>query len=256
MSDASPVGGPVASRDAPRASDDDLKTRLARLSWEAMGQSLDERGFATTGPLLAAAECRELIGLYEQERRFRSRVDMARLRFGVGEYKYFAEPLPPLVAALRTLVYPRLLAVANRWMAMLGGRERYPDDLERLRALCARHGQTRPTPLLLHYTAGGYNCLHQDLYGAVAFPLQLTCLLSEPGADFTGGEFLLVEQRPRQQSRGEVVSLVRGEAVIFATRYRPAGGPRGRYRATLRHGVSRLRSGERYTLGIIFHDAE
>ena len=234
----------------------DVAARVEGLDWPAIEQSLDERGFATTGPLLTPEECRELTTLYGEERRFRSRVDMARHHFGVGEYKYFAEPLPPLVATVRTLVYPQLVPVATRWMAMLGKRERYPDDLEGLRALCARHGQTRPTSLLLHYTAGGYNCLHQDLYGAVAFPLQLTCLLSEPGADFTGGEFLLVEQRPRQQSRGEVVPLVRGEAVIFATRYRPAPGARGHYRATLRHGVSRLRSGERYALGIIFHDAE
>jgi hypothetical protein len=181
---------------------------------------------------------------------------MARHRFGVGEYKYFADPLPPLVQAFRTLMYPRLVPVANRWSALLGMRDRYPPDFAGLRALCNRHGQKRPTPLLLHYETGGYNCLHQDLYGRVAFPLQLTCLLSEPEADFRGGEFLLVEQRPRQQSRGESVPLARGEAVIFATRHRPAAGARGHYRATLRHGVSRLRSGERYTLGIIFHDAE
>jgi hypothetical protein len=232
-----------------------LEARLAGLRWDAIDESLDERGYATTGPLLDPDECLGLTALWGEPERFRSRVEMERYRFGVGEYRYFAEPLPPLVVALRAQVYPRLVPVANRWMARLGAEPRFPGALTGLRALCARHGQSKPTPLLLRYTAGGYNCLHQDLYGKVAFPLQLTCLLSEPGADHEGGEFLLVEQRPRQQSRGEVVPLAHGEAVIFATRDRPVAGTRGAYRAIMRHGVSRLRSGERWALGVIFHDA-
>jgi hypothetical protein len=234
----------------------DLAARVAGLPWEAIGAELDARGFATTGPLLDAAECATLAAGYGEDRRFRSRVDMARYRFGLGEYKYFAAPLPEPVATLRERLYPRLAPIANRWMERLGTRERYPNALDGLARLCARHGQTKPTPLLLHYTAGGYNCLHQDLYGAVAFPLQATVLLSDPAADFTGGEFLLVEQRPRAQSAGHVVPLRQGEAVLFATRHRPARGTRGWYRAQLRHGVSEVRSGERYTLGVIFHDAE
>ena len=233
-----------------------LDGRLAALDWAAIEADLAARGHALTGPLLDAGECRGLAALWDEPARFRSRVDMARFRFGEGEYRYFADPLPPLVGALRERLYPRLAPIANRWASALGGKERYPDALAGLRTLCARHGQRRPTPLLLRYEAGGYNCLHQDLYGAVAFPLQATVLLSEPGADFTGGEFLLVEQRPRAQSRGEVVPLGRGDAVIFATRHRPAQGARGAYRVTMRHGVSRLRGGTRMTLGIIFHDAE
>jgi len=205
--------------------------------------------------LLEREECAGLARLYRDERRFRSRIDMERYRFGVGEYKYFAAPLPPLVGALRVQLYRRLAPVANRWAEMLDADERYPGDLAAYLARCAAHGQCRPTPLLLHYTTGGYNCLHQDLYGALAFPLQLTCVLSEAGTDYTGGELLLVEQRPRAQSRGEVITLARGEAVIFPTRFRPVGGARGYYRATMRHGVSRLHSGERLSLGIIFHDA-
>jgi hypothetical protein len=181
---------------------------------------------------------------------------MARYRFGVGEYKYFAEPLPRAVAALRTHVYRRLAPIANRWTRALGLPDRYPPDLEEYLASCAGRGQSRPTPLLLHYTAGGYNCLHQDLYGALSFPLQLTCVLSQAGTDYTGGEILLVEQRPRAQSRAEVITLDRGEAVIFPNRYRPIAGTRGTYRATVRHGVSRIRSGERTSLGVIFHNAE
>ena len=180
---------------------------------------------------------------------------MARLRFGEGEYKYFANPLPPIVLGLRRHAYPHLAAVAEAWEKTLGGAHRYPPELDDFLAVCAEHGQRKPTPLLLRYGAGGYNCLHQDLYGEIGFPLQMTCLLSRPGPDFTGGEFLLVEQRPRAQSTGSVVPLQRGQIVIFATRHRPARGTRGPYRATLRHGVSRVTSGERYTLGVIFHDA-
>ncbi len=233
-----------------------LEGRVAGLDWPTIEARLDADGFATTGPLLTAAECDELIALWGDASRFRSHIDMARYRFGEGAYKYFSEPLPPAVAALRVRLYARLAPVANRWAERLGERERYPETLDGLSARCARHGQRRPTPLLLRYAAGGYNCLHQDIYGAVAFPLQITCLLSEPGQDFTGGQFLLVESRPRQQSRGEAVTLARGEAIVFTTRYRPVRGARGWFRATLRHGVSRLWSGERFTLGVIFHDAE
>ena len=180
---------------------------------------------------------------------------MVRHRFGEGEYKYFAEPLPETVAALRVHAYRRLAPIANRWMEALGATERYPAEHAAYRARCAAAGQTRPTPLLLRYRAGGYNCLHQDLYGALVFPLQLTCVLSQHGADYTGGEILLVEQRPRAQSRGAVVVLERGEAVIFPSRHRPVASARGHYRAAVRHGVSRLHAGERTSLGVIFHDA-
>jgi hypothetical protein len=233
-----------------------LQARLQRIDWAEVARALDERGWATTPPLLTAAECAELIGLYPDQRRFRSRVDMARFRFGEGEYKYFANPLPPVVRDLRRHAYPHLAPIATAWEKTLGKEHRYPPELDEFLAICADHGQTRPTPLLLRYEAGGYNCLHQDLYGDVAFPLQMTCLLSEKGRDFIGGEFLLVEQRPRAQSTGSVVPLERGQIVIFATRHRPTQGTRGPYRVTLRHGVSRVTSGERYTLGVIFHDAK
>jgi hypothetical protein len=232
-----------------------IAERLARLDWAEIGASLDEWGHARTPALLTAEECAGLRSLHADEASFRSRVDMARFRFGVGEYKYFAEPLPAIVQELREEAYPPLAAVANRWEAALGTRVRHPAGLAGLAALCARRGQRKPTPLLLRYEAGGYNCLHQDIYGEVVFPIQLTVLLSEPGKDFEGGEFLLVEQRPRAQSRGSVVRLERGEAVIFTTRHRPVAGARGHYRANMRHGVSRVLSGERYTLGVIFHNA-
>jgi uncharacterized protein len=232
-----------------------IQERLARLPWEAIEGSLWEWGWASTPALLAPEECEALIRLYADERRFRSRIDMVRYRFGVGEYKYFADPLPPVVAALRAHAYPPLVRIANGWEAALGGRQRYPADLDAFLAVCAEHGQTRPTPLLLQYGPGGYNCLHQDIYGEVAFPLQLTCVLSRRGIDYTGGESLLVEQRPRAQSRGDVITLEQGEGLIFTTRHRPVRGARGLYRATLRHGVSRIRSGRRYSLGVIFHDA-
>jgi hypothetical protein len=232
-----------------------LVDRLARLDWAGIGASLDEWGHARTPALLSPSECGELRALYVDDARFRSRVDMARYRFGVGEYKYFSEPLPPSVQAVRESAYPPLAVIANRWEAALKTGVRHPADLAGLQALCARRGQKKPTPLLLRYDADGYNCLHQDLYGEVVFPIQLTVLLSEPGEDFEGGEFILVEQRPRAQSRGSVVRLEQGEAVIFTTRFRPAAGARGHYRATMRHGVSRVLSGERYTLGVIFHNA-
>jgi hypothetical protein len=233
-----------------------IATRLAALDWDALERSLWERGFAKTPPLLTADECDALVALYADESRFRSRVDMARYRFGEGDYKYLAHPLPPLVASLRTQAYPRLASVANAWEQALGSRARYPKDLVGLLEVCRRHGQTKPTPLLLHYEAGGYNCLHQDLYGDVAFPLQITAFLSRRGVDYEGGDFLLVEQRPRAQSRGEAIPTEQGEMVIFTTRHRPARGARGWYRTTMRHGVSTVTRGRRYTLGVIFHDAK
>jgi hypothetical protein len=232
-----------------------LQERLAHLDWPALEQALWERGYAKTPAVLTPGECAALVDMYSDDSRFRSHINMARYRFGVGEYKYFADPLPPLVQALRTHAYPPLAAVANRWMEALRTPERYPMDLPGLLARCREQGQTRPTPLLLYYEAGGYNCLHQDLYGEVVFPLQLTCFLNRPGRDYTGGEFLLIEQRPRAQSRGEAITPKQGEIIIFTTRYRLAAGTRGYYRAQMRHGVSRVTSGSRSTLGVIFHNA-
>ena len=180
---------------------------------------------------------------------------MARYRYGIGDYKYFADPLPDIVQQLRVAFYPPLADIANTWMEQLGSSQRFPGTLEKFLAVCRKSGQTKPTPLLLHYEAGAYNCLHQDIYGDVAFPLQLTCFLNEPQRDYTGGEFLLVEQRPRAQSKGEAIMPRQGEIIIFTTRYRPAHGTRGFYRVNIRHGVSRVRSGTRYTLGVIFHNA-
>jgi uncharacterized protein len=234
----------------------EFERRLAALDWSAMARSLDERGYATIAALLAPARCAELAAMYDERERFRSRVVMERVRFGVGEYKYFAPPLPPLVGALRATLYPHLAPIANRWGRAMGQEGAYPADLKRFLEICRRAGQTKPTPLLLRYEAGGYNCLHQDLYGEVAFPIQLTCQLSRGGIDFSGGEFLMVENRPRAQSRGEAVTLEQGEAIIFATSERPVAGSRGHYRVTMRHGVSRVRHGRRLTLGIIFHDAK
>ena len=233
----------------------DISARVAALDWPALEESLWERGYARTPPLLEPAECRDLIGLYGDDARFRSRVDMARHRFGLGEYKYFAYPLPALVQALRAAFYPRLAPIANRWEEAMGTATRYPDGLAELLTHCARHGQGKPTPLLLRYEADGYNCLHQDLYGAVAFPLQLTGFLSRRDADYEGGEFLLVEQRPRAQSRGEAIATEQGEIIVFTTRHRPVRGSRGHFRVTMRHGVSRVRRGRRFTVGVIFHDA-
>jgi hypothetical protein len=206
--------------------------------------------------LLAPQECRALAATYGMDEVFRSRIVMARHGFGRGEYKYFAYPLPDVVASLRSTLYPPLASIANRWNAALSTDIRYPDEHAAFLDRCHGAGQTRPTPLLLHYGAGDYNCLHQDLYGEQVFPLQVACLLSVPGHEFTGGEFVLTEQRPRQQSRAEVVSLSQGDGVIFPVHHRPVQGTRGMYRATLRHGVSRLHSGQRQTLGIIFHDAQ
>lgn len=233
-----------------------IAARIAHLDWAAIERALWEWGYAKTPALLTPVECAALIALYPDDSRFRSRVDMARFRFGVGDYKYFARPLPDLVAELREHVYPPLARIANQWEVALGSARRYPSDLNGLLALCRRQGQTKPTPLLLHYEAGGYNCLHQDLYGELAFPFQLTCFLSRPDVDYEGGEFLLVEQRPRAQSRGEAIRTEQGEVVIFTTRHRPVAGTRGYFRTSMRHGVSRVRRGSRYTLGIIFHDAK
>ena len=235
---------------------DDLRERLTALDWSGIERSLWAWGWAKTPPLLTPDECAELVALYDDEARFRSRIDMARYRFGVGEYKYFGAPLPPLVDTLRMHAYPPLAAVANQWQVALGDPDLFPGDLASLLRRCHKRGQTKPTPLLLRYEAGGYNCLHQDLYGDVVFSLQLTCFLSRRGVDYEGGDFLLVEQRPRAQSRGESIATEQGEILIFTTRHRPVEGSRGVYRAAMRHGVSRIRSGLRYTLGVIFHDAK
>ena len=228
----------------------------ALMDWSQVEQSLDDRGYALLDePVLTAEQCEELIRTYDDDRRFRSRIDMARFRFGEGEYKYFTNPLPPPVAHLRTTLYPRLARVANRWMEQLGEEERYPEQLAAFLERCAARGQTKPTPLLLRYTRGGYNCLHQDVYGDVAFPLQVVVFLSSPGIDYEGGEFLLVEQRPRAQSMGDIVPARQGHATVFTTRIRPVRGAKGYYRTQMRHGVTRIHRGIRHTLGIIFHDA-
>jgi hypothetical protein len=234
----------------------DLVTRIATLDWTAISADLDAFGCATTGMVLSEQQCASLAQCFTSEGLFRSRVIMARHGFGRGEYKYFAYPLPEIVAALRRALYPALAQIANRWNERLGVAARYPGDHASYLAMCHKAGQTKPTPLLLQYGAGDYNCLHQDLYGEHVFPLQATILLSWPGAEFSGGEFVLTEQRPRMQSRAEVVPLMQGEAVIFAVHHRPAHGARGFYRVNMRHGVSRVRSGRRCTLGIIFHDAK
>ncbi|MGN6463443.1 MAG: 2OG-Fe(II) oxygenase [Pseudolabrys sp.] len=228
---------------------------VARYDWNNIAADLDARGCAVLDALLTPAESRALAALYDEDSRFRSRVIMARHGFGRGEYKYFSYPLPDLIATLRTAFYPRLAPIANGWNERMGIATRYPDRHKDFLTLCHDAGQTRPTPLLLRYDAGDYNCLHQDLYGELAFPLQATILLSQPDEDFTGGEFVLTEQRPRMQSRPEVVPLRQGDAVLFAVHHRPVEGTRGYYRVQMRHGVSRLRSGHRHTLGVIFHDA-
>ena len=228
---------------------------IASMNWQAVAAALDSQGWAVLPGLLSPSRCREAAALWEDEARFRSRVDMARHGFGQGEYRYFAYDLPEEVARLRAELYPPLAEVANRWQAALGREQRFPDVHSDYLARCRAAGQTRPTPLLLRYGAGDYNCLHQDLYGAEAFPLQVAILLSRPGQDFAGGEFLLSEQRPRRQSRATVVPLGQGDAVVFAVSERPVMGSRGCYRTRMKHGVSTIRSGERFTLGIIFHDA-
>ncbi len=232
-----------------------LTERLAALDWKAIARSLDESGQATTGPLLTTPECEALVSVYDDDSLFRSRIVMARHGFGSGEYQYFAYPLPEVVAELRGSLYPPLARLANVWAARMGKGADFPLEHVEFLARCHTAGQTRPTPLLLKYGSGDYNCLHQDLYGPTVFPIQVAFLLSAPGVDFTGGEFVMVEQRPRMQSRPEVVALAQGEGVIFAVNERPVAGTKGDYRVKMRHGVSRLRSGHRHTLGVIFHDA-
>jgi uncharacterized protein len=233
----------------------DIGHRIKAIDWARVSDDLDSQGSAVVDKLITADECGALAALYPMDDVFRSRVVMARHGFGRGEYKYFNYPLPPLISKLRTELYPRLATIANRWNAAMNANQRFPSKHAEFIRRCHAAGQRRPTPLLLQYGANDYNCLHQDLYGEHVFPLQLTILLSEPGRDFTGGEFVMTEQRPRMQSRPIVVPLRQGDAVVFAVHQRPVQGTRAIYRVNLRHGVSRVRSGHRYTAGIIFHDA-
>src|SRR5579859_5073240 len=235
----------------------EIEARIDALDWKAAEESLSARGYAITATLLTEDECAALIAVYNEAERFRSHIVMERYRFGIGDYKYFDNPLPENVLGLRTSAYPHLARVANHWLEMLGEPgPKYPPEHVAFLEVCHSAGQKKPTPLMLHYEAGGYNCLHQDLYGEVSFPLQMVFLLGQAGRDWEGGEFILVEQQPRAQSRAEVVHANQGQAIIFTTRYRPVKGARGYYRVNLRHGVSRVHRGTRYTLGIIFHDAK
>jgi hypothetical protein len=229
---------------------------MAPIDWPAAAQSLTDRGFARLPPMLTPRECEDLIALYADPDRFRSRIDMQQYRFGRGEYQYFRYPLPPLIDDLRHSLYKGLAPVANRWSELLGSETRFPTTLDALLKLCYQRGQKRPTPLLLRYGAGDFNCLHQDIYGEIAFPFQVVFFLSEPGRDYTGGEFLLVENPPRAQAMGRALLPRQGEALIITTRHRPGQGKRGYFRVGVRHGVSEIVSGNRWTLGIIFHDAE
>jgi hypothetical protein len=231
-------------------------TKTETPDWQTIAASLDSDGWAVIGGLLTPEACRATAALYDEDRIFRSKVVMARHGFGRGEYKYFAYPLPPRVAQLRETLYPHLASIANRWNEAMKIETRFPSAHHAFLKRCHEAGQTRPTPLLLRYGAGDYNCLHQDLYGEHVFPLQVAILLSEPENDFTGGELVLTEQRPRMQSRAAVLPLKQGDGVVFAVNQRPVQGTRGTYRVTMRHGVSALRSGQRHTLGIIFHDAQ
>lgn len=241
------VAGSIASR---------VPERVNGFNWDYIARELDTQGNAVLEELISLDECRALAALYRQDELFRSRVVMGRHGFGRGEYKYFAYPLPDLIAELRTEVYPRLVPIANRWNEAMGLGVRYPEEHAEFLGRCHEAGQVRPTPLLLQYGADDYNCLHQDLYGEHVFPLQLAILLSEPTQDFAGGEFVMTEQRPRMQSRPMVVPLRQGDGVVFAVHHRPVRGTRGTYRVNLRHGMSRVRSGQRHTVGIIFHDAQ
>jgi hypothetical protein len=244
----------VNARFAPPTSN--VTARVDTLDWRQAASDLDAQGCAVLKGLLSADECRTLAALYPDDTHFRSRVVMGRHGFGRGEYKYFSYPLPGLIAELRPALYAQLCGIANRWNEAMGIDIRYPEDHDAFLGRCHAAGQARPTPLLLQYGPSDYNCLHQDLYGEHVFPLQVAILLSEPGRDFTGGEFVLTEQRPRMQSRPEVVPLCQGDAVAFAVHVRPVQGTRGFYRVNLRHGVSRIRSGHRHTVGVIFHDAK
>lgn len=235
--------------------DGHLAERLDAMDWPEFSDGLNHRGCAVISQLLTPQDCRALAALYAQDPPFRSRIVMQRHGFGQGEYKYFDYPLPDLVAELRTHVYPHLAPIANRWYEQMGLSPRFPADHQAFMARCHAAGQVRPTPLLVQYETGDYNCLHQDLYGEHIFPLQMVVLLAQPGADFTGGELVLTEQRPRMQSRVDVLPLRQGDAAVFAVQQRPVMGSRGSYRVNMRHGVSRIRSGLRHSLGIIFHDA-
>jgi len=234
-----------------------IRNRTSSTDWDLAASHLSEAGYAQIGPLLTPKECESLTALFPQEDSFRSHVVMERYRFGKGDYKYFRYPLPDAVETLRTATYPHLAKIANRWNAQLNsGNKPFPLEHEEFLGRCHNAGQKHPTPLLLHYEAGGYNCLHQDLYGEIAFPLQLVVMLGQQDRDWDGGEFVLVENVPRAQSRAEVITADQGHGIIFTTRYRPVKGSRGTYRVSLRHGVSRIRRGTRYTLGIIYHDAQ
>lgn len=233
-----------------------ITTRVEDLDWSRIGRDLDELGYAVTPRILSEDECEGLIGLFDEDDRFRNTVDMRRVRFGSGVYKYFDNPLPEAVQGLREGFYPPISKVANDWAQKLGAKEEYPNALEEFLEHCREKGQTRPTPLILRYQEGDYNALHQDVYGEVGFPLQVLTVLSRREEDYTGGEFLLMTQRPRAQSIGEAINLDQGEVLIFPNKHRPLQGKRGHYRVNVRHGVSRLRCGERYALGIIFHDSE
>lgn len=233
-----------------------LSRRIAGLDWTGIQGALDEQGYAVIPKLLLREECAEIINTYSEEERFRNTINMARHRFGLGEYKYYQAPLPESLQQLREGFYPELALTANRWLTQLGHEERYPASLDAFLEMCHAQGQERSTPLILKYEEGGYNCLHQDLYGDEFFPFQVVFVLNEKEVDYTGGEFLLIEQRPRAQSRGHVITLEQGAGLIFPTNHRPVQGARGYYRTTLRHGVSTITSGTRYSLGIIFHDAK
>ncbi len=235
--------------------DDDVSSRWVQIGTAALESDLEAQGWSVWPDLLTGSQCDDIAGMYDHDDGFRSRVVMARHGFGRGEYRYFSYPLPPLVQRFRTMLYPRLVAIANQWHERMGMNTRFPASHDEFIAHCAAAGQTRPTPLLLRYGAGDYNCLHQDLYGEHVFPLQVAVLLSEPVKDFSGGEFVLTEQRPRMQTRAAVVPLAKGDAVVFAVNSRPVHGTRGDYRVKLRHGVSKIIEGHRHTLGIIFHDA-
>lgn len=238
------------------ATEPPIESRVEAFDWTRVGGDLDAQGWALLDGILSPTQCRVMAGLYERENTFRKQIVMARHGFGRGEYKYFAYPLPAIIATLRSTLYPRLAPIADRWNEAMGIDVRYPALLEKFLERCHAAGQVRPTPLLLQYGPGDFNALHQDLYGDHVFPFQVVFLLSQPGEDFTGGEFVLTEQRPRMQSRAEVVPLSQGDAAIFAVQHRPARGQRGFYRVNLRHGVSRIRSGRRHTAGVIFHDAK
>ncbi|MFJ5714897.1 2OG-Fe(II) oxygenase [Neobacillus sp. NPDC093127] len=234
----------------------DIQSRVQSLDWEVIQQELDEQGFAKLPPILTKAECESFMELYSDEQLYRTTINMTRYRFGSGEYKYFSYPLPELIQGLRESFYAELTKTANRWLGYLKKPEQYPNTLEDFLKTCEEKEQTRPTPLILKYEKGGFNCMHQDLYGDVFFPFQVVIILNQRNQDYTGGEFLLVEQIPRVQSRGHVLTVEQGGAIIFPTNYRPAKGKKDYYKNTLRHGVSTITSGERYGLGIIFHDSK